>query len=244
MPPSITPYDEAARDELQRIATHVLARGQLPSTGRIGLRVSPGGFASIVFGADDERLRVSGLTLVRESAAGSSARAMRIDGADLAQLAEFAGVDLTAELSVGHDTPPVGDPQRPIELDRQAARRIATWFDLTAQALDHVLQAAPAWSEPSIPQLWPEHFDLAIDLAFDASVPAERRVNLGGAAGDGYHAAPYLYVGPWTPDRPGGDGYWNAPFGATLDIDAVMASDDPVATATRFFDTGLALLAP
>lgn len=244
MPPTITPDDQTTRHELQRIAAHVLARAQRPSTGRIGLRASPGGFASVVFGSDAERLRVSGLTLVRESAAGSSARAMRIDGAGLAQLAEFAGVDLTTELSVGHDTPPVGDPQRPIELDPEAARRIAAWFDLTARALDLVVQAAPAWAAPSIPQLWPEHFDLAIDLAFDRSAPAERRVNVGGAAGDGHHAAPYLYVGPWTPDRPGGDGYWNAPFGATLDIDAVLASDDPLAAATLFFDTGLALLAP
>ena len=38
------------------------------------------------------------------------------------------------------------------------------------------------------PVLWPEHFDLAIDVD---------EVNYGVSPGDGYHGAPYAYVGPW-----------------------------------------------
>lgn len=234
-----TTDEQTSRDGLHRIATHVLSRGQHPSTGRIGLRVSPGGFSSIPFGDDQMRLRVSGITLVRESGAAKTAHAISIDGASLGQLADFADVDLTAEFSAGHDTPPIGDPDAPIQLDPLAARRIATWFDIVALALDEALRGTPRWSEPSIPQLWPEHFDVATDLAFDPDAPTERRVNLGGVAGDGYHAAPYLYVGPWTPERPGEPEFWNAPFGAVLGDDQVTATNDPLATAFEFFRTGI-----
>ena len=34
------------RDELQRIATHVLARARFAATGRFGLRATPGGFGT------------------------------------------------------------------------------------------------------------------------------------------------------------------------------------------------------
>ena len=243
---STTNADQAGttRSELHRIATHVLARGQHPSTGRIGLRVSPGGFSSIPFGEDQTRLRVSGIALVRESSASKSARAISIVGSSLGQLAGFAGVDLTSEFSAGDDTPPIGDLDNPIVLDPLAARRIASWFDLAAQALDEVFRAAAPWSEPSIPQLWPEHFDVATDLAFDPAAPGERRVNLGGVAGDESHAAPYLYVGPWSPERPGDPDFWNAPFGAVLGQDVVINAGDHLSAAVEFFRTGLDRLAP
>ena len=67
------------------------------------------------------------------------------------------------------------------------------------------------------PVLWPEHFDLAIDVD---------EVNYGVSPADGYHGAPYAYVGPWTPRE--GE-FWNAPFGAVraatelADADAVAA---------------------
>ena len=239
-----TADEYTTRVELHRIATHVLARGQHPSTGRIGLRVSPGGFSSIPFGDDQTRLRVSGTSLVRESSASKSARAISIVGCSLGQLADFAGVDLASEFSAGEDTPPIGDRDRPIVLDPLAARRVAAWFDLAAQALDEVLCAAPSWAAPSIPQLWPEHFDVATDLAVDPAEPGERRVNLGGVAGDGSHAAPYLYVGPWTAERPGDPDFWNAPFGAVLGRDQIVESGDHLSTAVEFFRTGLDRLTP
>ena len=39
-------------------------------------------------------------------------------------------------------------------------------------------------------------------------------MNLGGSPGDGSRDEPYLYVGPWTADRPGEPAFWNAPYGA------------------------------
>lgn len=236
--------DETTRSELQRIATHIAARAQHPATGRIGLRVSPGGFGSISYGDGNTRLRMSGTTLIWESSTSKSARGISVEGATLRQLADFADVDLSTEFSAGSDTPPVGDVDAPLVLDPDGADQIAAWFDLTARALDVVVGTAPPWSDASIPQLWPEHFDVAIDLAFDPAAPSERRVNLGGSTGDADHPVPYLYIGPWTTERPGDPAFWNAPFGAVLDADHVDSADDRLSAAVEFFRSGLSMLTP
>jgi hypothetical protein len=237
-----TAVDLTTRAELHRVASHVLARSQQPSTGRIGLRPSPGGFSTIPYGDDQTRLRIGGIWLVHESATAASARAISIDGSSLADLADFVGVDLTTDFSAGGDTPPIGDPDAPIAIHKDSARDIGHWFDLTAQALDDVIGLNTGWPTPSLPQLWPEHCDLAIDLAYDPAAPEELRVNLGGSPGDDHHPQPYLYVGPWTPDRPGDPEFWNAPFGAILSRGDLIASGDQLATAIQFFRTGLGRL--
>lgn len=232
---------DVTRHTLHRIANHVLARAQHAATGQLGLRATPGGFGTISIRPDRERIRVSGVTLVQESDApsGTWTRSIAIAGATLGELAAFADVDLTAEFWAGHDTPPVGDVDEPLDLDATAARRIGDWYAIVTEALDQLVHTAPTCSAPSLVQLWPEHFDVALDTAFDPAEPAARRVNVGGSPGDGFHAAPYLYVGPWTPDRPGDAALWNAPFGAVLGYDAVMAAPDPLAAAFAFFYAGL-----
>ena len=64
---------------------------------------------------------------------------------------------------------------------------------------------------------------------------ADDRVNLGASPGDGFHAEPYLYVGPWGPHRPGAPGFWNAPFGAVLGWGLERPTRDVV-------DTGVTVL--
>jgi hypothetical protein len=78
------------------------------------------------------------------------------------------------------------------------------------------------------------------------------RCNLGAAAGDHFHAEPYLYVGPWGfadvglgawgTERPGPTEFWNAPFGAVLGFGDIDGADDPIRTAIEFFMTGIAAL--
>lgn len=232
------------RDTLHRVAVHVVARARQQATGRFGLRVTSGGFGTPTFGEQVRRVRLSRGLLVVETAGKDHAdtQAMPIDGATLAELAAFAEVDLDADLDVGHDTPPVGDGDAPLSIDVRAARALSGWYTVVGEALDAVAAARPAASASAI-QLWPEHFDVALDAAFDVASPGDRRVNLGGAPGDGFHAAPYLYVGPWTDDRPGNDRFWNAPFGAVLGFDEVRAADDPVDAAAEFFLRGYDRLA-
>jgi hypothetical protein len=238
---ALDPRHDQTRTTLHRVANHVLARAEHAATGTLGLRATPGGFGTTTIRPDRERIRISGGTLVRESAAGSGTwtRSTAIDGSTLEELAAFADVDLAAEFWAGNDMPPLGDVDAPLALHIPSAELIGDWYGIVAAALDRLIHSAPAFSTPSLVQLWPEHFDAALDMAFDPAAPAERRVNMGGLPGDGFHPAPYLYVGPWTPDRPGDPAFWNAPFGAVLGHDQVATAPDPVATAHDFLRTGL-----
>jgi len=229
------------RDALQRVAVHIVARARSQATGRFGLRVTNGGFGTPEFGDDLTRVRVSGGLLVHESGGvgGASSAATRIDGACLSDLADFADVDLAAELDVGHDTPPLGDADELLAVDDAAASALGSWYAVVAEALDRVVVGASSESAPTLVQLWPEHFDVALDLA----AATGRRANVGGSPGDGFHADPYLYVGPWNSDRPGDAEYWNAPFGAVLGYRDLVGEHDPVDAAVAFFRRGIALLA-
>lgn len=60
--------------------------------------------------------------------------------------------------------------------------------------------------------------------------------------GDSFSAQLYLYVGPWGSERPGDPDYGNAPFGAVLTYDRMMASPDPEAVAGAFLRRGITLL--
>ena len=229
------------RDALQRVAVHIVARARSQATGRFGLRVTAGGFGTPEFGGDLTRVRVSGGYLIHESGgtAGASSAATAIDGATLADLAVFAQVDLGADLDVGHDTPPLGDVDQRLVVHDGAALALGAWYSLVGSALDRVVAGVPPDAAPTLVQLWPEHFDAALDVA----AAPELRVNLGGSPGDGFHADPYLYVGPWTADRPGDPDFWNAPFGAVLGYDELGRSADPFGAAAAFFERGVGLLA-
>ena len=237
----LAPQFAESRDALQRVAVHIVARARSQATGRFGLRVTVGGFGTPEFGDDLTRVRVSGGYLIRESGGtgGASTAATAIDGATLAELADFADVDLGADLEVGHDTPPLGDACQRLVVHDAVAGGLGAWYSLVACALDRVVAGASPGAAPTLVQLWPEHFDVALDLA----AAPERRVNLGGSSGDGYHADPYLYVGPWTADRPGDPEFWNAPFGAVFGYDEVRRAHDPLDAAVRFFERGIGLLA-
>lgn len=225
---------ESSRQSLHRVAVHVVARARVQATTRFSLRVTPGGFGTPDLPPDGRRVRVSGDRLVVESDVPGAAavRSVPIHGATLAQLADAAGVDLARPLDVGHDTPPVGDVDAPIALDPDAARVVHDWYAIVAEILDGVLVALGPEATPTLPRLWPEHFDVAVE----AQASPTQRVNLGGSPGDGFSAEPYLYVGPWTADRPGDAGFWNAPFGASRVVGELGA--DPVSAGVAFLLDG------
>jgi hypothetical protein len=202
----------SSRKSFHRVAVHVVARARVEASGRFSLRLTPGGFGTPELAPDGHRVRVSGTSLVVESDAlgEASARSMTIGGSSLAALAAFAGVDLSEPIDVGHDTPPIGDVDAPMHLHNGGASGVMEWFGLLAAILDRVLFDLPDGANPTLPRLWPEHFDVAME----AQAHPARRVNLGGSPGDSFSDEPYLYVGPWTTDRPGDAQFWNAPFGA------------------------------
>jgi hypothetical protein len=221
---------------LHLVGVHIVARARQQATGRFSLRVAPGGFGTPEFGDGARRVRVAdGTLLVETDTPGApSTIAQPIDGVSLGQLAATAGVDLGAVLDVGHDTPGIGDPDARLTLDAAAAGDVAEWFRIVAAALDRVVEALPASSGPSLARLWPEHFDVAIDVAARPDV----RVNVGGSPGDSFIGEPYVYVNPWTDVRPGAGEFWNAPFGAARTRSRLDVAD-PVGSATAFLLDGI-----
>jgi hypothetical protein len=220
---------------LHLVGVHVVARARQQATGRFSLRVTPGGFGTPEFGADSRRVRVAHGTLIVEADApgAPSSTAHAIHGTSMRALATAAGVDLGAGLDVGRDTPDMGDPDAPLELEPAGAGDLVEWFRIVAAALDSVVATVPPTSGASLARLWPEHFDVAIDVVAKPDV----RVNLGGSPGDSFSGEPYLYVGPWTDDRPGDGDFWNAPFGAAL-TRSQLAADDAVGSAAAFLLDG------
>ena len=225
------------RRELQRVATHVLARARAAHGGRFGLRALPSGIGTPPFGPDETVLRLAGTTLVRErqGADGRTVGILALSGRSLADAAGWAGVDLAAPFSPGHDAPGVGEAGAPLDLDPEAAGDLLAWFTTGARALDALL---PGLSDPTAAQLWPEHFDLAL-----AASTRSGGVTFGASPGDDGVPAPYVYVAPWEDGRPGDPGFWNAPFGAVA-TRAELAGADPADAATAFFRRGLELLGP
>jgi hypothetical protein len=211
----------STRDDLHRIAAHVLGRRRAAVSGHFGLRASPRGLATPAFGPAPETLRVAGSILVRE--VGTRSETMLMDGATLAELAAFADVDLGDAYSAGPDTPALGAVDEPLRLDVAALDALYDWFDLGWRALDAVTADASVVASRSTVQLWPEHFDAGCTVSLGAAAslgPGSpggdpgAGVNLGVSPGDAFSEEPYAYVGPWGSERPGDPEYWNAPFGA------------------------------
>jgi hypothetical protein len=222
------------RSDLHRVCTHVLARRRYDVSGHFGLRASPGGLATPAFGEEPEVLRLDGASLVRE--VGTNASTARVTGSSLRELAAFAGVDLDSPFSAGEATPPVGAAEEPLQLDAAELAGLFEWFDLGWRVLDDIVCALGPEAAPTTVQLWPEHFDVGTSVA---AAGGGGRVNLGFSPGDAFSDEPYVYVGPWGPERPGDDdGYWNAPFGAFM----VRSHAGGAVGAAAFIREGLARL--
>jgi hypothetical protein len=216
------------RAALQQVAVHVLARRRHAVTGRFGLRPTPGGLGTPLFG-EGEIVRVAGDAIVVERDGNVRAEPLTT----LARAAALARVDLAEDFSVGRDTPPLADPEAPLALDESGVRQLGDWWALGAVLLDELVATTPEITAATTPQLWPEHFDHATIL----TLAGEVKVYVGASPGDRDEPEPYLYVAPWGPERPGDPAYWNAPFGAVRRRAEV--GDDPLA----FLRRGVNLLA-
>jgi hypothetical protein len=235
---------------LHRLAAYVVAPIRHRANGKFGLRWTRGGFGTPFFvhtaddgTAVDRQIRVDGTTLVDQrgggDADGGTVRSAPIT--TLAAAAEFLGGEIDDATAAEHDSPPVGDPAETLDVDPAAARYLGDLYGLGFAALEMV-RADPATVAPSRPQLWPGHFDPAIEVGDD-----DRRGSYGLSPGDDGIPEPYAYVSVWYPDRAGvtsaangGDPFWNAPSftGAVLTVADLVGSDpegDPVTALGQFW---------
>jgi hypothetical protein len=117
-------------------------------------------------------------------------------------------------------------------VDAGAAAALASWFAFGAGVLEELRAEAALEHDPTPPQLWPEHFDVAIELGTEAR---GMRAGYGASPGDALHAEPYLYVVPWS--APVDGELWSATAftGAELPYAELLAHDDRRQTALDFF---------
>lgn len=218
------------RIALHRLAAYVIAPVRHTVTGRFGLRATPGGFGTPPFGDDDRRVRVSGRELIDETATG--VRSTEITSLDAA--AEFLGSAVDPETAAEHDSPPVGDSSADLGIDETASLFLGDWFGVAFEALERVRQDDES-VDASIVQLWPGHFDPAIEVGDEA-----HRASYGASPGDHNIDEPYLYVALWSPDDAGidpTDPVWNGePFtGAMLKLGDFPDGSGPVDVALEFW---------
>jgi hypothetical protein len=209
----------ATRDGLHRVAAELVAPARKPHN-EIALRQTTGGFGTPVFDFDGQpaQVRVEGIELVL-------AHGGHEDRAELRSLAA-GGALLGLELLPDG----VPDDDAPLDLDAEAAERLANFYAFAAELLGKLKSAMGSAAAPSDTNLWPEHFDIAFEGGAES---AGRRATYGGSPGDEDHAEPYLYVAPWVAVE--GD-QWDATgfAGAQLGYAELRAADDPVVAGLGF----------
>ena len=216
----VPPTLAETRRALHLLAERVVSPARRRANGKIGLRWTLGGFGTPFFGADAQ-IRVDGAELV--VVRGWEER--RTAPSTIAEAAAALGTDVL--------------DSAPLEIDLVASRFVADWFGFTTALLEQLrAEARPEW-EPSRVQIWPEHFDVALEVGNEQ---AEQRAAIGGSPGDESHPEPYLYVAPWTA-RPVGELWQASGFpGAELAYAELLDAPDPRATALEFFRVRLAAL--
>lgn len=214
-PRLIVPPDglAATRVSLHRLAQHVISPTRQRANGKVGLRWTRGGFGTPYFG-NDVQVRVAGDVLTVQI--GGREQHGRL--VTLKDAAEFVGFDLTRQ-DAAYDT-------SALDVDVAASSWLGELYGFGTSVLEQLRAEAPAGSDPSRVQLWPEHFDLAVEIGDEA---AGRRAAYGVSPGDDASPEPYLYVSPWA-----SDGFESAPLAAILD------APDQRAAALAFFRARLA----
>jgi hypothetical protein len=225
LPPAPDALVETLR-ALHRLAESVISPARRHATGKIGLRYTAGGFGTPFFG-DDVQIRVSGGSLIVQ--AGDSVRSQRIT--TLKAAAEHVGAELLpvdASLDDGS-----------LSVDPEASLFLGEWFGFAASVLEELRAEAGERLDPSRVQLWPEHFDLAVELGLERD---GARASYGLSPGDGQHPEPYLHVAPWVAPPP--HELWQAETfaGAELLYAELLEASDQRAAALEFYRTRLAAL--
>jgi hypothetical protein len=214
------------RAALHLLAEKVISPARERANTKIGLRWTLGGFGTPFFGAD-EQIRVEGGLLVIQDRTG-------VRSGEITSLRSAR--ELVGEKPAGRDVASI-----PLTVDREAAEALGELYGFATSVLEELRYGAARELERSRVQLWPEHFDVSVELGSEAG---GRRAGYGVSPGDAEHPLPYLYVTPWG-DLPEGE-LWQAESfkGAELGYHDVIAAADQRAAALAFFRKRLqALLA-
>jgi hypothetical protein len=211
---------------LHRLGESVISPARRHANTKIALRYTRGGFGTPFFGPDVQ-VRVEGTELVVHEGGGDR----RAPITTLAAAADHIGRHLLPD-DVELDS-------EPLYIDAAAARLLGEWYGFAASVLEELRAEAGSAVDPSRVQLWPEHFDLAVELGLEKS---GARAAYGLSPGDEHHPEPYIYVAPWVAPPPGE--LWQATgfSGAELSYAELMGVADQRVTALEFLRARLAAL--
>ena len=207
---------------LHSVAERIVAPARKPDN-EIALEATPGGFGTPVFEWEGQshQVRVEGAELVH--IVGEDERRAPLESLAAAAMVVEGLLPAGASLD---------EPQ--LAVDEESSRALAAWYAFGADLLTQLAAAAGPEEAPTAPTLWPEHFDIAIELGRE---DAGRRANYGLSPGDDLHSEPYLYVGPWTAGVSGE--LWNASDfnGAELAYSSLLEAEDRREAALDFLTT-------
>lgn len=223
------------RGFLHQIAFFAVAPARYHAVGRMGLRPAPGGFGTPEF--NGAIARVEGDTLVFETGGNVATQGISTVG----EAARFFGHEYEVEwFDDFHDPLPPVDPDMQLTVDDVAARSLGQWFHFGFTVLAELRRRSGPDLDASEVQLWPEHFDPAIELG---SVEAGKRASYGASPGDADHVDPYLYVAPWG-DVDGSVPFWNDDSfgGSSLGYSELVGAGDAVEKAVGFLLEGYRIL--
>jgi hypothetical protein len=224
----------STRCAMHLLAFYVVSPARRAVNGRSGLRWTAGGFGTPYFG-DDVQVRVEGTNLVVQT----RAEIRHVAITTLWHAGDLVGRQPDPADKAGFDVPDLPDLDARLFLDDEAVAFLDAWFGFSTSVLEQLrVDAAPF--DPSRVQLWPEHFDMALEAGNGAG---GRRATFGCSPGDEHHPEPYAYVSAWQPvDR--AEPFWNddAFEGASLSLTALAGAPDQRAAALDFLRRGLALL--
>lgn len=201
----------------------------------MGLRHHEGGFGTPEF--EGKLLRIEGDQLIVEQAGKSRSHKF----STVREAVEFLGHEYEEEWFADfHDPLDPLHPDQPLDVDPASTRALSEWFGFAWVLLEELRSHGKPGDDASEVQLWPEHFDAAIEMG---SLEEGRRASYGASPGDQAHDEPYIYVSAWGEiDR--SNPYWNddAFNGSSFPYRLLKESDDPVKTGLGFLLEGYRVL--
>ena len=241
--PTITDLPDhytVTRSELQRIATHVLARARAAHGGHVGLRRHPDGHRHASLRARrDGGPGLAGTDLVVEHQADDGVHRTHPGPA---RRHRWPRPRPSLERTSAGRSPPArmrprsGDPDAPLTLDPVSVGH-------RPRLVPH---RAPGCSTPCSPTSTDRApRSCGPSTSTSDSRPRPRPAGSTSARHPATWACPSL-ISTWRPGptaRPGDPDYWNAPYGAVATRSALRAGGDPVTAGIAFVTRGLTLLA-
>jgi len=177
----------ATRESFHALAEQVISPLRVQATGNeIALQPRPGGFGTPDLPGGGW-VGVSGTDVVRTDGARQPITTLR-------EAAAFVGLHTAVALS-----------DETLAVQPAAAAELAAVWEQGGRQLAALVADAQPDEDVSEIRLWPEHFDIAIELGDEA---AGQRAAYGVSPGDDEHPRPYAYVAPWVAPEPAP--VWNA----------------------------------